>query len=99
MYLLKGTEGGRQAAHDLTVRVQQYFRESSQQGSDVPCYIKLYANIDSLKHTMLNHGMREHASSLRDFCKGFCQMGGMTEFIDVGGGADQADHQIKGTKR
>jgi hypothetical protein len=45
---------------------------------------------------MVNHGMHEHANNLRDFCRGFCQMGGLSEFVDVGGGDDQADHQIKG---
>lgn len=97
-YLLKGTEGGRQAAHDLRAEVQQYFRKISQNMSNIPCLIKLYANIDKLKLTMHSHNMHEAANSLRDFSRGFCQMGGLTEFTDVGEGDDQADHQIKGTK-
>jgi len=39
--------------------------------------------------------MPECANHLRDFCRGFSQMGGLTEFIDVGNGDGRADHQIK----
>jgi hypothetical protein len=47
---------------------------------------------------MLQNGMREGSSQLRDFCRGFCQTGGLSEFIDVGDGAGRADHEIKGQK-
>ena len=58
--------------------------------------IKLYANIDKLQAAMKRSGMHKPADHLRDFCRGFSQVGGWAEFIDVGDGNGQADHQIKG---
>jgi hypothetical protein len=40
--------------------------------------------------------MNDAAGQLLDFTRGFSQVGGLSDFIDVGSGKDQADHQIKG---
>jgi hypothetical protein len=58
--------------------------------------IKLYANIEKLKATMLRFGMSEAAGQLLDFARGFSQVSGLVDFIDIGDGREQADHQIKG---
>jgi hypothetical protein len=58
--------------------------------------IKLYANIQKLTAAMLHYGMTEASGQLRDFSRGFSQVGGLVDFIDVGDGREQADHQIKG---
>lgn len=89
-------EGGRQAAFDLTAELRRYARDKLQLPPDLPCLIKLYADIDGVRQTMQDYGMYDVADKLRDFFKGFCQMGGLTDVIDVGGGAGQADHQIEG---
>jgi len=58
--------------------------------------IKLYANVEKLKAAMLRSGMNEAAGQLLDFTRGFSQVGGLVDFIDIGDGREQADHQIKG---
>jgi hypothetical protein len=72
------------------------FRKDSPDIAELPVLLKLYANVDRLGHAMSQHGMHEGSKCLRDFCRGFCQTGGLSDFIDVGDGDDRADHQIKG---
>ncbi|KAI9698617.1 MAG: hypothetical protein M1820_007416 [Bogoriella megaspora] len=95
-YLLRGTHGGREAALALKSELQRELRNESPAVAELPFLIKLYANVDKLGDAMLRHGMHEASNRLRDFCRGFCQTGGLSEFIDVGDGDDRADHQIKG---
>lgn len=66
--------------------------------AELPFLLKLYANIDKLGKTMFRHGMYEVSNRLHDFCCGFCQTGGLSEFIDVGDGDNRADYKIKGKK-
>ena len=46
---------------------------------------------------MADHGMLDVSDKLRDFIRGFNQMGGLTEFIDVGYGKERVDKQLVGT--
>ena len=78
--------------------LQRELRKESPAVAELPFVLKLYANIDKLADAMFQHGMHEASSRLRDFCRGFCQTGGLSEFIDVGSGDDRADHEIKGKK-
>lgn len=64
--------------------------------AELPFFLKLYANVDKLGNAMRQNGLHDVSNQLRDFCRGFCQTGGLSEFIDVGDGDDRADHQIKG---
>lgn len=95
-YLLRGTNGGREAALVLKSELQRELRQTSPNVAELPFILKLYANVDKLGEAMYKHGMQEASNLLRDFCRGFCQTGGLSEFIDVGDGKDRADHQIKG---
>ncbi|KFY99451.1 hypothetical protein V500_01372 [Pseudogymnoascus sp. VKM F-4518 (FW-2643)] len=95
-YLLRGTDGGREAAVALKLELQRELRQTSPDVAELPFILKLYANVDKLGGAMFRNGMHEASNLLRDFCRGFCQTGGLSEFIDVGDGKDRADHQIKG---
>ncbi|KAL5379282.1 hypothetical protein DPSP01_008555 [Paraphaeosphaeria sporulosa] len=95
-YLLRGTDGGREAALALKSELQRELRKESPAVAELPFLLKLYANVDKLGDVMSRCGMYEASNRLRDFCRGFCQTGGLSEFIDVGDGDDRADHQIKG---
>ncbi|OBT40544.1 hypothetical protein VE00_08996 [Pseudogymnoascus sp. WSF 3629] len=95
-YLLRGTNGGREAALVLKSELQRELRQTSPNVAELPFILKLYANVDKLREAMFRHGIEEASNLLRDFCRGFCQTGGLSEFIDVGDGKDRADHQIKG---
>ncbi|KAF2730556.1 hypothetical protein EJ04DRAFT_473585 [Polyplosphaeria fusca] len=95
-YLLRGTDGGREAALALKSELQRELRKDSPAIADLPVLLKLYANVDKLGAAMARHGMHEGSNHLRDFCRGFCQTGGLSEFIDVGDGSGRADHEIKG---
>jgi hypothetical protein len=82
----------------LKLELQQEFYKYSPAIAELPFPLKLYANVDKLGAAMSQNGMHESSNCLRDFCRGFSQTGGLSEFIDVGDGDDRADHQIKGKK-
>lgn len=82
----------------LKSELQRELRQISPNVAELPFILKLYANVDKLGEAMFKHGMEEASNLLRDFCRGFCQTGGLSEFIDVGDGKDRADHQIKGER-
>jgi hypothetical protein len=82
----------------LKSELQQVFYKDKLAIADLPIHVKLYANVDKLAAAMSRNGMHAGSNCLRDFCRGFCQTGGLSEFIDVGDGDDRADHQIKGKK-
>lgn len=82
----------------LKSELQRELRQTSPNVAELPFILKLYANVDKLREAMFRHGMEEASNLLRDFCRGFCQTGGLSEFIDVGDGKDRADHQIKGER-
>lgn len=95
-YIISGSQGGHKAAHDIKTAVQQYLDGVSSGLSNLPCIVKIYANIDGLRNALFQAGLNEHANKLKDFARGFSQVGGSSAFIDVGGSKEQADYEIKG---
>lgn len=83
-------------AHALKTEVRQYLESVSPELSNLPCIVKMYANIDGLKNILFQAGLSEASTKLKNFARGFSQFGGSTAFIDVGGMKEQADHEIKG---
>ncbi|KAF2755264.1 hypothetical protein EJ05DRAFT_519967 [Pseudovirgaria hyperparasitica] len=95
-YLVKGTVGGLEAASALQTHLRHYFEKEHAEIAGLPFVIKLYANLQGLKHTIARVGLTEASANLEDFARGFNQTNALVDFIDVGHGREQVDFRIRG---
>ncbi|KAL8749024.1 MAG: hypothetical protein Q9184_006968 [Pyrenodesmia sp. 2 TL-2023] len=96
-FLNKNEEGGRKAADELLIQVQQYLKELvlDVHGTDV--VVRAYANLRGLGKACVKHGTMRATADICLFANGFTRRQPLFDFVDVGLGKERADHKVRET--
>ena len=96
--LEKGEAGGKEAAGQLWIAVQDYVHQHIPDlNTDYKIVTRVYANIKGLSDVCNRAGLTESPLVLENFTRGFTGSKPLFDFIDVGSGKDRADEKISGS--
>ncbi|KAL8834983.1 MAG: hypothetical protein Q9170_003504 [Blastenia crenularia] len=95
VFLNKNEEGGRYAADELRVRIQQYMKEFGLDANSTDVVVRAYANLRGLGKACFTNGLTKASADLCLFANGFNGRQPLFDFVDVGSGKERADHKVR----
>ena len=94
-YLQLGEQGGRAAAEDLNVGLQEFISGNFPTITSPKIVTSIFANVKELSENSVKAGIIGEAALLADFARGFNSSIALFDFVDVGQATDQATDKIK----
>ena len=96
-YLKNGAVGARKAVSALRSGIVQHLKDEQQWQSHWEITIRLYAKMTGLEEVYVQSGIVDHATTVRNFYRGFNEVFPDIEAIDAGDDKEGADVKVKGS--